>query len=71
MKDAEAIKEEINQVKEELKQVLSRSNEAYSVGDGWHENAAWEYLQNRVKVLQARLTLLNEQLVEARRRQSK
>lgn len=63
MWDKREIKKQIQAIEQELTGEFKKSDVVYTtMGDGWHENAAWEDLRVRVGVLQARLVQLQELL---------
>ncbi|MBD3365990.1 CYTH domain-containing protein [candidate division WWE3 bacterium] len=63
------LKEELKRLKEKRKELLLRSEEHYREGgDGWHDNASWDILMERIKVLDAKISNLKMEIFELRRK---
>jgi hypothetical protein len=64
---AQIIREKIAAIEEKLRMVMREKGEAAAEGGGWHDNSAFDILQQEELMLRERLRNLKEQLWESER----
>ena len=62
------LRDQLRKLEEKKRKLLLSSEEHYREGgDGWHDNASWDALMNQVKIVDAQMRGIKEEILEEAR----